>query len=433
MTASGGAPGASATRARRRSIGVELAAMASVLIGLHLAFAWIAAWHESVPFNDVTSVYLGWIERAHAGEIPGVDAPFVYPPAALAPMELAHLLGGAAHYTAAWVGIVLALNLVALAALVGPGLLDPDRPDLRRRRAVAWWWLAFTALLGPIAIGRIDAITVPIAIVAVLQLRGRPAIAGALLTLGAWVKVWPAAVFAAAFVALRSRWRLVLGAAAMSAAVLVAVLALGGPGALPNALSFVTEQTGRGLQVESTAASVLLVLAAFGAPGYTIAFDREILTIQISGPGTEAVAAALTPLMFAVVLVLLALALRAGQRGTPLESLLPACALGIVAAFIAVNKVGSPQFLVWLGPVAMLAMLWQGRGAAPVGAAVLVIGGLTQLVYPWCYGAVVGATVPGALLLLVRNLLVMALLALAIVRLARGDAGLGLRGGARLG
>ena len=72
---------------------------------------------------------------------------------------------------------------------------------LTRGRAVAvaaWWWLGFLAVLGPIALARIDSITVPIALAGMLLLATRPRIAAVLLTIAAWIKVWPAALVAAA-------------------------------------------------------------------------------------------------------------------------------------------------------------------------------------------------------------------------------------------
>ena len=57
-------------------------------------------------------------------------------------------------------------------------------------------------LLGPIAVARIDSFTIPIAVIGMLLLATAPKVAGMLLTIAAWIKVWPAALIAAAVVAL---------------------------------------------------------------------------------------------------------------------------------------------------------------------------------------------------------------------------------------
>lgn len=382
---------------------------------VHGLYYWVSTWHGSVPLNDVTSVYRGWLDDAsETGSIPGIHEPFVYPVAALLPMWLADLIGGHEHFTAAWVVIVLALDLLAMWWLtvrhkhaVGAGV----------RRSAAWFWVVFMFAIGPIGIGRIDAITVPIVVIGLLTLRERTTASGFVFTLGAWIKVWPAAPFAAAFVVLRRRLRLLLGAALACVAVLLPIL-LWFPGwSIENLASFVTGQTGRGLQVESLAASVLLVLKAFGAEGYTVRFDQEILTMQITGPGTALLANVLTPLMFIVMTALLIYAAMVKWAGTRLARLYPSLTLALVTTFILVNKVGSPQFFTWLAPVIILGMIWDGRWFRWLALAAIVVAVLTQIVYPWYYGWVTAAIPWAALTLLTRNLLVFAMLVASVWRM----------------
>ncbi|WP_303755806.1 hypothetical protein, partial [Acinetobacter baumannii] len=109
---------------------------------------------------------------------------------------------------------------------------------------------------------RIDAITVPIAVIGGLWLVSRPAVGAALLTIGAWIKIWPGALALAAVVALRARVRVLVAAAVVSVGVVATLLLLG---ADTEVLGFLTEQTGRGLQIEAVAATPFLWLAVAGA------------------------------------------------------------------------------------------------------------------------------------------------------------------------
>ena len=237
---------------------------------------------------------------------------------------------------------------------------------------------------------------------------------------GAWVKVWPAALFAAALVSMR-RWRpLLIGAAWICGAVLAAVLAIGGPRALTNAITFVTEQTGRGLQLESLTSSLFLLGDLLGIEGYKVAYSQEILTQQITGPGVETAIDLLTPLMFVAMAGLLALGWFARRRGMGLARRLPALALGIVCAFFVFNKVGSPQFMTWLAPVIIIGLIWDGRAFRRVAIVGLAIALLTNLIYPWYYYEIVRADLNGVLALLVRNLFVVWLLCWSIDRLRSG-------------
>ena len=68
--------------------------------------------------------------------------------------------------------------------------------SLRPRRDAGWWWTAFLLLLGPVAIGRLDAVVAPLVMLALVAARGpgRTALAAVLLTAGAWIKVAPGAL-----------------------------------------------------------------------------------------------------------------------------------------------------------------------------------------------------------------------------------------------
>lgn len=367
------------------------------------------------PFADVTVIYRGWAEQAQAGTVPGLDAPFVYPLLAILPMltvgEMTDAVPGHLSYGAAWMLLVTAGHAIALAALAARGLPRPAGPA---RFRAAWWWLGFLAILGPISTGRIDAITVPIVIVALLVLRQHPALAGTLMTIGAWIKVWPAAVFAALVIGTRHRMRILAAGAGVSLAVLIGAAALGG---WPHVLSFVSGQTGRGLQIEAPAALVPMWLTALGMPGYRAAYDTEILTVQVTGPGTAAIAFWTTPLMGLAVLLISALALARLRRGATFTGIVPPLALGLVMAFIVTNKVGSPQFVTWIGAVVVAGLIWDARRFRTPALLTLTIAAATCWIYPWNYPHVMTPTVTGMMVLTIRNLLELALFAWCLWRL----------------
>lgn len=382
---------------------------------VHLLLAWVGLVQAQQPFNDVSRVYRLWLDAAaEAGGLPGTVTEFVYPPAAAWPMWLTDALGGHDRYLDAWLWIVFALNALALARLT---LIGRSGPGWRLRVRAGWWWCAFLGLLGPVALGRIDSITVPIALLAVLELRRFPAVAGALMTLAAWMKIWPGGLLLAALATGRHWRRLAAGAVAATAIVIAVSFSLGGT--LENFLSFVTGQNGRGLQLESTGASLLLALKAVGVGGYSVVFDREIVTQQIWGPGAEAINAAVTPLMFLVVVALMGLAIRARRRGAGMAQVFPALALAIIVTMIVVNKVGSPQFVTWIVPAIVIGLIWDGRAFAVPAGLGLAISALTQWIYPWYYWEITAASPAGAAVLLARNLLLIGLLVWAGRRLWR--------------
>jgi hypothetical protein len=362
------------------------------------------------PMGDVYLVYEPWSQRALAGEgIVGIDDDWVYPQLALVPLVLAHGFAWIAGYTVGWAIFVTALDAVAFAVLVG-------RARSRGRVTAAWFWLAAILLLGPVGLYRLDAVTVALAVMGGLWLRGRPWLAGILLAVATWIKVWPAAIIAAAVIALRRRWALVGAGLVVSVATLAAVVAAGG---LDHALGFIGDQTGRGLQVEAPVSMFYLWGQMLGIPGFFVYYSTEILTFQVTGTEIDPVIAAMTPiLMIGVGAVAVVAALKV-RRGAAVRDLLPAAALAIVTVFIVLNKVGSPQYLCWLVPPVVLGLVVARRAWVRPAILVLVLSALTQLVYPVFYGEVLAAHPLGVGILTVRNALLVVLGVWMVVRLVR--------------
>jgi len=247
---------------------------------------------------------------------------------------------------------------------------------------------------------RIDAIAVPLAVVGGLWLARRPAVAAALLTIGAWIKIWPAALVLAAVVASRHRMRIALTAAAVTAGVIGALLLLG---ADTEIFGFLTAQTGRGLQIEAVAATPFLWMALVGAARIEYSFD--ILTFQIVAPGADAVAAVLTPLMVVLVGVVTAIGAMKTMRGASFSRLFPPLALSLVLALIVMNKVGSPQFQSWVIAPVILWFVVDRTRAATSAVIALALCALTCLVYPLTYDALLRADLVPIAILTLRNVL----------------------------
>ena len=389
----------------------RLSAIAHSRFALWAAFLLVHLWLGLLnlhgpgnPIGDVSWVYLFWMEYfVDNGLLVGIDTQWVYPILALLPMGAAYALGPEA-YTSTWLTLVMLLDLVALAVLTDAGRSD-------RGHVAGWWWTASLLLLGPVALGRVDSVSVPIAVVAVALLRRHPRVAVVLLAVGAWMKIWPAAIGLAVVVAARSRWQVLVAAVVTTAVVVVTALLLGSGS---NVFSFVTQQTGRGLQVEAPVSTVYLWLAALHQGAAIVYYDTGILTFQVSGTNATLVASLMTPLLAVAVAAIAVLGIRAQRAGAATRDLLPPLALAVVTAFIVVNKVGSPQFEAWLVAPVVLGLLLQRGGFRVPAVLVLVIDGLTQVIYPYLYDQLL-ALHPGMLAVIsLRNLLLIALLAWAV-------------------
>jgi hypothetical protein len=284
--------------------------------------------------------------------------------------------------------------------------------------------------MGPVAIGRLDAVVAPLMMVA-LTLATRSergvAVASALLTFGAWIKVAPGALLLPLAAAVRRPIRRVVVPAAGVCVVVVAAVAAGG--GMSRLFDFLSTQESRGLQVESTGATPWM-LASLVRRDVVIRLNEKLITYEVSGPGTASAARVLDLLLPALVAALAVALLVARRRGHAAESLLPA-ALTLLAVLIVTNKVGSPQFLTWLAaPVAVLLTTsagWLPRWASVAAVVGLVAAGLTQIVFPWEYIPLLTGNVVVSTVLALRNVCLLVILAcggvglVSVARAPRGD------------
>jgi hypothetical protein len=185
--------------------------------------------------------------------------------------------------------------------------------------------------------------------------------------------------------------------------------------------SFVTQQTSRTLQVESPVSTVWMWLSYLHVGGSFVYYNEAINTFEVSGPASLAVAALLNPLLVLVVLTIAILGILATHRGAVVTELLAPLSLALVTAFIAFNKVGSPQYMTWLAVPILLGLathsMGYGRSFRFPASIALVAAGLTQFIYPYFYELLIAlnpSSLPLLLALTIRNILTLVLFAWAV-------------------
>jgi len=264
-------------------------------------------------------------------------------------------------------------------------------------------------ILSPLAVGALyrthfDLWPAAMTMGALLALaRDRPRLGLGLLGLGTATKLFPALLVPMTLVWLvgrgerRAAWQ---GAAVF--AVVVALIAL--PFAPHGLARVVTFHVDRPVQIESTPATVLLAVGdstVTGVPAHPSAYKSQGL---VGGPA-DAVGAVFAALALAAVV---AVAFAARRRTDARWLVL--CAFATLVAFVALGKVLSPQFVIWLVPFAALAWAWREWTAAAAVTAAIV---LTQLEFPARYWDLVYGNSGAAVLTGARN----ALLLLALTSL----------------
>jgi hypothetical protein len=375
-------------------------------IAVHLVFLVFAlvVSLSGGAFSD-TYIYREWARAGFDEQNLGPEpSPWVYPVLALAPIAVAGVAGPGPFFFL-WVLMITVLNGWAVGKLTDWG---------RDRHAVpaAWWWLGFLFLMGWLGFARVDGLTAPLVLIALVHGVAHPVAASVLLSIATWMKVWPAAVVLALLTVTRRRVAVVVAGLLVSAAAAGIAAAMG---ALPRLFDFLTQQGDRGMQLEATFTTPWLWSSVLGVGGSQMYMNTEINSMQVDGPGTATMAVLMQPLLLlaaAVVTVLIARALRNGERSgdTDRTELLLAGSLTMVTAFIVFNKVGSPQFMVWLAPAVAVGLAHHWRAWRVPAAMLIAIAVATFFVYPLFYYELSHNNPLMALVLTLRNALLVLLL-----------------------
>ena len=375
----------------------------------HVWTAWLNLASTNQPLGDVTGIYTYWVTQALNGQgVVGITTPWVYPIVALAPLLLASL-PGMGTYGQNWLVMVSLLDALAFFFVIG-GWRRPAR-----RICAAWWWIAFVLCLGPITLGRLDSVVAPLSVLGLMFLLTRPRLAAALLTVATWIKVWPIALLLAAIAVVRRRWTLVITAVIASAVIVVVACLLGGGAQL---VTFLTQQTNRGIQIESPLATPFVWLGVFEVPGYFMYYDQDMLTFQVAGDGVDVAGAASNVALGLAVLSVLVVGWVRLRRGTSGIRLLAPLSLALVMSLIVFNKVGSPQYMTWVIAPVVLGLIVERARFAPVAIVALLMAALTQVFYPFYYDLILVADPLMVSVMTARNVLEVVVLAMAIHVLA---------------
>jgi hypothetical protein len=386
--------------------GVALAALAVFLASwalLHVGF------YARDQVRD-TPLYQRYGDRMVNGEVPYRDFEVEYPPGALPTFAVPSLLANENDSGAFRRGFETLMWLSGALCLLGVvlTLVSVEASPMRLLAATGFVALAPLAL-GSVFLSRYD--LWPAALTAVALgafVSGRERVGLGVLGLGAATKVYPALLvpLAVAYLwRLRGRRDALIGAGVFLAGVAAVILpfALLSPGGVWEAFS---RQASRGLQIESLGSAVLLAFHHVG--GLEIEMRSSSGSQNLVGTAPDVLAAVHSVVQgLAVVGIWIAFARGPVDR----ERLLRASAL-VVCAFVALGKVVSPQFLIWLIPLVPLVRGRRGLLASALLAAGLV---LTQLWFPYRYWELaLEFDTPASWLVLARDLVLLGVLAVLV-------------------
>jgi hypothetical protein len=336
-----------------------VAAVAAAGVFVAVAVGVTVAWQLLGEAVTDIPLYRTYGERVAGGLVPYRDFAFEYPPGALPFLVLPALVTDSLEaYRAVFVAELAVVG--ALAVLAFDRALRSLGRHGRDRLVVLGVIAIVPLLLGGVILTRFD--LVPAALVALaagLMATGRLRSAAFVVGVGIAVKLYPVVLLPLLAIA---AWRrtgrreavvVVALAAAPAVAVYVPFLILGADGVLDS----FGRQLGRPLQIESLGAGVLLAL--HHAAGMPLEWSSGSGSQNLTGTTAGAVAV----LQGVAQIAALALVWVGFARGPASTERLLRYGAAALVAFVALSKVLSPQYLVWLVLLVPLVVGVRGRGA----------------------------------------------------------------------
>jgi hypothetical protein len=391
--------------------------LAALLVALTVSLALSSAgqrWSGDLQlYHDYSAVFLD-------GHLTETDFLDWYPAIALLPMVIPHLIdfGGPTSLPIYAVVFAVLMAMTAAGTSVIAGKLAELGDDALGLRAFVISG-TFVLLLTSVVVFRYDVVPALFAGAGILAvLIGSPLLAGFAIGVSAGLKIYAVVIAAVIVVWIwagrdwQALGRFVVGGAIAGAVALGPYLVL----TPSNPLGPVAFNTGRPLQVESVGGAVVSLINL----GQPLAVSFNYGSFNLDGSLPTLLARLLSPIQLAAVsLTLLCAAYRFildARRGVRHPGVLVAASMAAVLALILTSKVLSPQYLVWLLPFLPVVAV-RSRPLLAVSIAAL---GLTLVIFPVAYDALLAQHPLMVVVLNARNLLLVILFGSVLWGLIRG-------------
>lgn len=293
--------------------------------------------HVSVGSFTVENLYEPYAEAILGGVAPYEGADYEYPPLSLPLL----LLPGLVSSTTAGYVTAFGLEMLGFAVVICGLLAWALRSDPRRMWEALTIFTVGLLCLGRLPTNRFDLAPAALALAAVLgREAGRSGLWGAMAGAGAAVKAFPLALVPILAAGERRPGRALIW---LCVPILVAAGIVVGLG--DSFESAVSHHTGRDLQVETLAASAIIVAHGLGAEA-SVTFGSGSFNIEAAAAGPLRTLTSLA----AVATWALVVWLSWRRRVSPLHG-----ATAAIAALVVLGPVLSPQFVIWLLPLSAAA------------------------------------------------------------------------------
>jgi len=342
---------------------------------LFLFITLVLPYPEGKWLKGDVDLYNFWAKGLVKGIFPIDDSMWQYPPLAGVVFAIPQWLFGNA--LTGFIVFMIFIDLLILITLLMTGLnrfkFDSSATSLHGLSG-AWFWVLWPILMGPLALTRFDVVPTLFALLALIALSNkkvRPYLSGFLLSIGALVKLWPMLLL----VIYPKKVIKKVSTSFISTLVMVILFMSTWSVGFSN---FFNNQTSRGLQVESIAATPFVLAKLFGA---NVEYPFRYGSLEVQAAFATEIGFLLNLFTLIVFMILFILNYRNKLNNLNLFDK----ALVIVMISIALSRVFSPQFWVWLGGLAALALINKETKLKKVIVLLSISAFLTQLLYPGQY------------------------------------------------
>ena len=342
---------------------------------LFLFITLVLPYPEGKWLKGDVDLYNFWAKGLVKGIFPIDDPMWQYPPLAGVVFAIPQWIFGNA--LTGFIIFMIIFDLLILIALLMTGLnrfkFNSSSTSLNGLSG-AWFWVLWPILMGPLALTRFDVVPTFFALLALIVLSNkkmRPYFSGFLLSIGALVKLWPMLLF----VIYPKNVVKKVSTSFVSTLVLMILFMSTWSVGFTN---FLNNQTSRGLQVESIAATPFVLAKLFGA---NVEYPFRYGSLEVQAIYANQIGFLLNLFTFIVFMILLILNFQNKLNYLNLFDK----ALVIVMISIALSRVFSPQFWVWIGGLAALALINKETKLKKVIVLLSISAFLTQLLYPGQY------------------------------------------------
>ena len=359
---------------------------------LFLFITQVLPYPEGKWLKGDVDLYNFWAKGLVKGIFPIDDQMWQYPPLAGVVFAVPQWIFGNA--LTGFIIFMIIFDLLILITLLLTGLnrfkLNSSSTSINGLSG-AWFWILWPILMGPLVLTRFDLVPTFFALLALIVLSNKKIrlyLSGFLLGIGALVKLWPMLLF----VIYPKNTIKKVSTSFISTLVLVILFMSTWSVGFTN---FLNNQTSRGLQVESIAATPFVLAKLFGA---NVEYPFRYGSLEVQALYANQIGFLLNLFTLIVFMILFILNYQDKLNNLNLFDK----ALVIVMISIALSRVFSPQFWVWIGGLAALALINKETKLKKVIVLLSISTFITQLIYPGQYVQLLSGDVFATLLQLMR-------------------------------